>query len=262
MRAGAAFSFLCGAGRGGGSDAPTLRRQAAAATAGDGAFAFASALRAASVCSHGRRLRECLDDPLYHFNMRRMTIDTKLQTKSIAMGCPPSTPFAGHTDLVGHSVSVVPGHDQPTERIDRGSPHHAATMKALAALLAASGGRRLLLGPALCQGHDLQETHRPSRPATRNTGASWRARVHLFGAPKACTCDPTIVAREANFSLAKTHVSQHMRSVYAGACLLQRIWRSASTGARAMGAPPRLLPMECSRRRPPSGGRRCPNRCM
>ena len=42
---------------------------------------------------------------------------------------------------------------------------------------------------------------------------------HLFGAPKKCTCDPTIVTREANFSLAKTHVSQHMRSVYAGAWL-------------------------------------------
>ena len=42
---------------------------------------------------------------------------------------------------------------------------------------------------------------------------------HRFGAPNKCACDPTIVAREANFSLAKTHVSQHMRSVYAGAWL-------------------------------------------
>ena len=55
---------------------------------------------------------------------------------------------------------------------------------------------------------------------------------HLFGAPKKCTCDPTIVAREANFSLAKTHVSQHMRSVYAGAWLAPMNLANASTGAR------------------------------
>ena len=37
-------------------------------------------------------------------------------------------------------------------------------------------------------------------------------------APKACTCDPTIVAREANFSsLRKTPVSPSLRAVYAGA---------------------------------------------
>ena len=50
-------------------------------------------------------------------------------------------------------------------------------------------------------------------------------------APKACTCDPTIVAREANFSLSKTHVSQHMRSVSAGAWLAPTNWPSASPGS-------------------------------
>ncbi len=39
-------------------------------------------------------------------------------------------------------------------------------------------------------------------------------------APKACTCDPNQVAREANFSsLAKTPVSKSLRAVYAGAFL-------------------------------------------
>ena len=39
-------------------------------------------------------------------------------------------------------------------------------------------------------------------------------------APKACTCDPNIIAREANFSsLAKERVSQSLRAVYAGAFL-------------------------------------------
>ena len=39
-------------------------------------------------------------------------------------------------------------------------------------------------------------------------------------APKACTCDPNQVAREANFSsLAKTPISQSLRAVYAGAFL-------------------------------------------
>ena len=37
-------------------------------------------------------------------------------------------------------------------------------------------------------------------------------------APKACTCDPNIIAREANFTwLAKTPVSPSLRAVYAGA---------------------------------------------
>ena len=39
-------------------------------------------------------------------------------------------------------------------------------------------------------------------------------------APKACTCDPNQIAREANFSsLARTPVSQSLRAVYAGAFL-------------------------------------------
>merc|ERR1711965_53713 len=39
-------------------------------------------------------------------------------------------------------------------------------------------------------------------------------------APKACTCDPKLVAREANFSsLRKTPVSPSLRAVYAGAFL-------------------------------------------
>ena len=39
-------------------------------------------------------------------------------------------------------------------------------------------------------------------------------------APKACTCDPNIIAREANFSsLARTPVSPSLRAVYAGAFL-------------------------------------------
>ena len=60
---------------------------------------------------------------------------------------------------------------------------------------------------------------------------------HLFGAPKKCACDPTIVAREANFSLAKTHVSQHMRSVYAGAWLAPMNLAKRVHWNALMGAP-------------------------
>ena len=50
-----------------------------------------------------------------------MTIDNKLQTKSIAMGCPPLHALCEAHSALGHSASVVPGHQQPTERIHRGS---------------------------------------------------------------------------------------------------------------------------------------------
>ena len=59
----------------------------------------------------------------------------------------------------------------------------------------------------------------------------------LFSAPKKCTCDPTIVAREANFSLAKTLVSQHMRSVYAGAWLAPYDLAKRVPWNALMGAP-------------------------
>ena len=147
--------------------------------------------------------------------MIRMTIDTKLQTKH-CNGLPAiARPLRGTLMVCVYSVSVVPGHHQPTERIDRGSPIMDDESTSSAARR--SGGRRLLLGPALCQGHDLQETHANHRRLRHETPVlRGLQRVAPLRRAQEVHLRPNHCGEEANFSLAKTHVSQHMRSVYAG----------------------------------------------